>query len=912
MPRRQISFAFDLAAVTCAADDPTLQLADALQTGGSWRFDNGGLSITLAENGCGACLPAAPPEAAVAAAEACPLFDLPFPRPEPDYSGKLVRDFGPFAEALAAYTAEEVAAREALVSGKTIPELQALMDSGDLTTVELVVYYLERIQRYDVDKLNSVLELNPDALEIARAMDEERAAGSTRGSMHGIPVLLKDNIATGDQLHTAAGAAAMLDWDPSRDAFLVSQLRQAGAVILGKANLSEWANYMDSCMPNGFSVNGGQTRNPYGPFETYGSSSGSAVSVAADLTTVSVGTETQGSIIEPAIINSVVALKPTKGLISTDYVIPLLPFQDVPGPIGRTVTDVAVLLSALTGVDENDFTTASTAELAGVDFTQYLNAESLAGVRVGVPVWNEEAIAAYFEQFDITDEAQQQSLRDAQPALNADAQALIDVLTAAGVEVVEIPNSAVPPNPSDVGSLLEFGFQQAINEFLAALGDEAPVASLAEIIAFNNEDPANRASYGQDHLEGSAGTAITLEQFASQQQLDNGAARNGIDIFFENYEIDVVASKLSQAYAPAGYPALTVPAGYAADGMPSGTVFTGRRLSEPQLLAVGYAYEQAAQSRREPDLEATMALIEALQGDTAEAAESEIQAPTAPADGASLAATLGNLGYAGLFPEGPINLTGGRADYDDGGSGTPYVQLADHLISTGDLDGDGTEDAIALLTDHSSGSGHFTYLAAVLDVLGSATPTEALMIGDRIQVKSIIVFGEQVFADLVVQGPDDPLCCASLMVQNVFELEDGRLVERSSTAIDRVSLAALNNTSWRLLDLNAEEGEAVLPDTEITLQVREGVLEGSAGCNNYRGTITSGPEGLNSLVISDSATTRKACPEPVMDQETTFLTRLTTTAAWSFEDGRLALGYRGEDGGLPGTLLFEAAGPAES
>ena len=229
----------------------------------------------------------------------CPLKDLPFPRPEPDYSAKLTRDFAPFIAQLEAYGPEEFAAREALVSGKTVPELQALMEGGELTSVDLVVYYLERIQRYDVDKLNSVLELNPEALEIAQALDDERASGNVRGAMHGIPVLLKDNIATGDQLHTAAGAVAMLDWDPDRDAFLVSQLRDAGAVILGKANLSEWANYMDSCMPNGFSANGGQTRNPYGPFETYGSSSGSAVSVAAELTAVSVGSETQGSIILP-------------------------------------------------------------------------------------------------------------------------------------------------------------------------------------------------------------------------------------------------------------------------------------------------------------------------------------------------------------------------------------------------------------------------------------------------------------------------------------------------------------------------------------------------------------------------------------------------------------------------------------
>jgi amidase len=545
--------------------------------------------------------------------EACPLHDLPFPRPEPDYNGKLARDFSPFADALVDYTPEDAAALEELVSGKTIPELQALMEGGELTSYDLVVYYLERIQRYDVDKLNSVLELNPEVLEIAQALDDERAAGTVRGDMHGIPVLLKDNIATGDQMHTAAGATVMLDWDPSRDAFLVSQLREAGAIILGKANLSEWANYMDDCMPNGFSTIGGQTQNPYGPYETYGSSSGSAVAVAADLITVSVGTETQGSIIKPAGIHSVVALKPTKGLISTDYVIPLLPFQDVPGPMGRSVTDAAVLLSVMTGVDENDFTTAATAELAGVDFTQFLTPESLEGVRVGLPFWNNEAFEAYFTENNITDEEQQAALRDSIEVLNESTQAVADILTAAGVTVVEVPHTAVPDVPPDLAPMLEYGFKAAINGFLADLGDEAPVASLEEIIAFNNEDPANRAPYGQNHLEASQNTSLTEADFASKQQLENGSARNALDIFFENYEIDVVVSSVAQLYATAGYPALTVPAGYAEDGTPIGTVFVGRFLSEPQLLAVGYAYEQGAQARVAPDLEATLQLIEEIE-----------------------------------------------------------------------------------------------------------------------------------------------------------------------------------------------------------------------------------------------------------------------------------------------------------
>lgn len=542
---------------------------------------------------------------------ACPLNDLPYPRPEPDYTGKLERDFSPFASALEAYTPEQTTAREALVSDKTIPELQALMESGELTSVDLVVYYLDRIQRYDVDKLNAVLELNPEALQIAQALDAERAAGNLRGPLHGIPVLLKDNIATGDQLHTAAGAAAMLDWDPERDAFLASQLREAGAIILGKANLSEWANWMDSCMPNGFSANGGQTQNPYGPFETYGSSSGSAVSVAADLTTVSVGTETQGSIIAPAGINSVVALKTSRGLVSRDYIIPLLPAQDSPGPIGRTVTDVAVLLNAMAGVDENDPETANAADLAGTDFTQFLNAESLADLRVGLPVWNDEAFEALFANLGIEDADAQADIRKENEAQDAAQQAIGVVLEQAGVTVVEIPHTALPKQFNLVEAMTH-GYKVAIDQFLADLGTDAPVASLEAIIAFNQEDNANRAPYGQDYLEASQSSDLTAEELEQLVANNQQNAREGIDGLLAEYDIDVIVSDLGQQYAPAGYPALTVPAGYAEDGTPQDVVFVGSFLSEPHLLAVGFAYEQATQARVAPNLEATMTLIEAL------------------------------------------------------------------------------------------------------------------------------------------------------------------------------------------------------------------------------------------------------------------------------------------------------------
>ena len=278
------------------------------------------------------------------------MDDMPeFPLAEPDYNSKLTRDFTPFQEALDGFSHEQAAEMERLLSGKTILEIQEMMEAEKTTATELTTYYLARIQQYDVDMLNSVMELNPEALEIAAQLDGERAVGKTRGTMHGIPVLLKANIATGDQMKTTAGAVALQDWQPARDAFLVQQLRDAGAIILGKANLSEWANYIDPNNPNGFTALGGQTRNPYGPFDPLGSSTGSAVSVAANLTTVSIGTETQGSIIAPSTVNGVAGLKTSRGLVSRDHIIPLVDWMDVPGPIGRNVTDVAVLLTAMTG-----------------------------------------------------------------------------------------------------------------------------------------------------------------------------------------------------------------------------------------------------------------------------------------------------------------------------------------------------------------------------------------------------------------------------------------------------------------------------------------------------------------------------------------------------------------------------------
>jgi amidase len=557
--------------------------------------------ITLLLSACGGQEPGS-------AGGSCANTDLPFPRPEPEYSAKRARDLSPFADALAGLTVERRAELDTLLADATVLDMQDAIAGNQLTSEELVTYYVDRIQRYDVDKLNAVMELNPQALEIARQLDAERAAGIVRGNMHGIPVLLKDNIATGDGMHTTAGAYALKDWQPDRDAFLVQQLRDAGAVILGKTNLSEWANYMDPCMPNGFSALGGQTRNPYGPFETYGSSSGSAVAAAANLAAVTVGTETQGSIIMPAQINSVVAIKTSMGLVSRDYVVPLLEWQDVPGPIGRTVTDVAVLLTAMAGADERDPATRDAAALAGVDtfatlstsFTQYLAPEARQGLRVGIVVKTDEEIEQFLKDMSVAEEdadSLRQALREQSDAQRQAGQQFSDL----GFEVVEISESALPER-IDLNEVLPYGFRDAINRFLAGLGDQVAVGSLEEIIALNADDLANRAPYGQGHLEESQKSELSEQEYLALKEKHQSTARDVLSKLFADYDIDVLLSDVGQAYAPAGFPAMTVPTGYDEDGMPTGITLVADYLGEPNLIAVGYALEQATQARKAPDL----------------------------------------------------------------------------------------------------------------------------------------------------------------------------------------------------------------------------------------------------------------------------------------------------------------------
>lgn len=559
-------------------------------------------------------------EAVMPIAMTCPQRT--FPLPDPEKSVKRPLDFAPYGTALLNFSSEQATTISAAVDGKTIPEIQALMADGQLSAEQLVLYYLARIQQYDEGRLNSVMELNPAALTIAQELDAERAAGTVRGPLHGIPVLLKDNIATGDGMHTTAGNYALKDWQADRDAFLVTQLREAGAIILGKNNLSEWANYTDPCMPNGFSALGGQTRNPHGPYDTLGSSSGSAASVAAGLTTVSVGSETAGSLVQPSRANGVVGMRPSKGLVSGDYIIPLEPTLDTAGPMGRSVTDVAVLLSALAASDPNEPRAADAAALADTDFTQYLSLDEARTLRVGVVQFDASA-RANIPDFDQKSPEEQQQILDLAASIYFGAtQAQIDALKSQGIEVVLIKQSELVQSldPSYI-AFINYGFNDGINRFFGAMEPPAPIRSLSDAIIAVDEDPASRAPYGQRYVQAAATTSITADEYDAAVDEARRRADAWITSITTDYNVDVlIVGRFYTTAGSAGTPTINIPAGQGTDpdtGAPSGPTgvyITGPYLSDAKLIAVGYALEQALNVRLTPDLETTIKAIDAVTG----------------------------------------------------------------------------------------------------------------------------------------------------------------------------------------------------------------------------------------------------------------------------------------------------------
>ena len=485
----------------------------------------------------------------------------------------------------------------------TIRELQEKMRSGEVTAHALAEKYLARIEAMDKrgPAINSVIELNPDALSIADGLDKERKQNKLRGPMHGIPVLIKDNIDTADRMATTAGSLAMIGSKPLKDSFVVQRLRSAGAVILGKANLSEWANVRSSHSTSGWSGRGGLTRNPYVlDRNACGSSSGSGAAVSANLCAIAIGTETDGSIVCPSSANGIVGIKPTVGLVSRAGIIPISHTQDGAGPMARTVTDAAILLGALTGVDPEDTATAGSQGKSFIDYTRYLDPKGLQGAKIGV-------VRKYF------------GFNDAVDALMNTA---IDAIRRAGATIVD-PAEIETIGKFDDAELTVFMYELKadLNAYLARLGPSAPVHTLKDIIEFNDKNRDKEMPYfGQDlFLKAEAKGPLTekeyLEALAKNQQLSR---KEGIDAVMDKFQLDAliaptgnpawdtdlvngdhVTGGSSTAAAVAGYPNINVPAGEVF-GLPVGISFFGRAWSEPALIKFAYAFEQATKFRKPP------------------------------------------------------------------------------------------------------------------------------------------------------------------------------------------------------------------------------------------------------------------------------------------------------------------------
>jgi amidase len=482
-----------------------------------------------------------------------------------------------------------------------IAALQELMQSSELTSAQLTAYYLQRIESIDRGQigLNAIIEVNPDALEIARALDVERQATGPRGPMHGIPVVLKANIDTADQMTTTAGSLAMAGHRPPNDAFHVTKLRAAGAVILAKANLSEWANFRSSESSSGWSSIGGQTNNPYGPGRNpCGSSSGSAVAVAASLTSVAVGTETNGSVVCPSSVNGVVGIKPSLGLISRSGIIPIAHSQDTAGPMGRTVEDAAILLTAMVGMDPDDAITHRFPD-AVPDFAANLSRDALKGARIGVFRGHSGA------GNDLRVEK-----------IVADTIATLDSLGAEIVDPVEIGKDGMGDASRTV---LYYEFKADLNAYLERSG--APMKTMADIIRFNNEHAEDvMPFFGQERMLAAMEKGpLTDPEYRAALALSKKIAQNGINGALAEYNLDALIAPTrgpawmtdnvsgdrssgissSSLAAVAGYASITLPAGDIL-GLPIGISFIGGEFSDAKLIQFAYALEQAGYSRNPP------------------------------------------------------------------------------------------------------------------------------------------------------------------------------------------------------------------------------------------------------------------------------------------------------------------------
>jgi amidase len=492
----------------------------------------------------------------------------------------------------------------------TIAEHQEKMQSGEVTARAITEMYLERIEELDRQgpALNAVIELNPDALEIADALDAEREETGARGPLHGIPVMLKDNIDTADRMWTTAGSLALAGSIAPQDSFVAQRLREAGAIILAKTNLSEWANFRGDHSTSGWSSRGGQTLNPYAlDRNPCGSSSGSAVAVAANLCSVAIGTETDGSIICPSQTNGIVGIKPTLGLVSRSGIIPIAHSQDTAGPMARTVTDAAVLLGALTGADPRDPATEESRGKSHTDYTQFLDPKGIRGARIGV--------ARNFFGFNAR--------------VDQIMEACVEEIARLGAEIVDPTNIDAAKELKEAETEFEvllYEFKADLNKYLAGLGPNAPVHSLADVIEFNERHRESVMPYfGQEAmLMAEEKGPLTSEEYLRALETNHRLSRTeGIDATLQEHQLDAIVAPSggpawltdwvngdhhsggsSSPAAIAGYPNITVPAGYIF-GLPVGISFFGGAYQEPTLIRLAFAFEQATLVRQPPRFRST-------------------------------------------------------------------------------------------------------------------------------------------------------------------------------------------------------------------------------------------------------------------------------------------------------------------
>jgi amidase len=485
----------------------------------------------------------------------------------------------------------------------TVAELQEKMETGIWTARQITQWYLDRIAAIDDSgpTLNAVIEVNPEALAIADQLDRERGNGKVRGPLHGIPVMIKDNIDTADQMQTTAGALVMAGNVAEQDAFIVSKLRNAGAILLGKTNLSEWANFRSTRSSSGWSGRGGQCKNPYVLSRNpCGSSSGSGAAVSANLCAITIGTETNGSIVCPSNANGVVGIKPTVGLWSRSGIIPISATQDTAGPMARTVRDAATLLGPLTGEDSTDEKTSESLGRSHEDYTQFLDAQGLRGARIGV-VRN---MMGFHEGVDLALEKAFEAMREQ------------------GAEVIDVDQPEEWEGLGGAGyNVLLYEFKDGVNAYLKNANPDSGVKTLADIIAWNkaHEEQA-MPFFKQEILEAAQEKGdLTTQEYLDAVGETVSQSRKGIERLIRENDLDAIVGPTggpawttdvingdkfgggsSSPAARAGYPNITVPAGFV-EGLPFGLSFFGEAYSEPTLLKVAYAFEQATQMRRPPE-----------------------------------------------------------------------------------------------------------------------------------------------------------------------------------------------------------------------------------------------------------------------------------------------------------------------